>query len=291
MKKLLYRLLSAVLLCLLLSTTAFADMVPKESVQITLEGLGDRPCYATLLSQEDSTGPASAWDGVSEPEAWMLPGGDRAREAFYAFGNYQDPDGMYFLCQVFEVREGSFTWGYYPPGIFRVLLYFPDTGELTAGERLRRYAFESSFRASLQADGSLGTFTLGHFEKTNGLLDQLPGFLLRLGLTLAVELLLALAFGYRNRQSLGLIFKVNLITQALLNLILALELYYRGGGFFYFTHVVLLELTVFAVEGGVYAGNLPRRCPERPRAGLAWLYALAANLASFGLGLMLDKLL
>ena len=291
MKKLLFRLLNAALLCLLLSTTAFADMGPKASVKITLEGLGDRPCYATLLSQEDSTGPASAWDGVSEPEAWMLPGGDGAREAFYAFANYRDPDGMYFLCRVFEVREGSFTWGYYPPGTFRVLLFFPDTGELTVGEKLSRYAFESSFQAKLMPDGSLGTFTLGSFEKTNSLLDQLPGFLLRVALTLAVELLLALLFGYRNPQGLGLIFKVNLITQLILNLILGLDLYYQGGGAFYFVHVLLLELAVFAVEGGVYAGNLPRRCPERPRTGLAWLYALAANLASFGLGLGLDKLL
>ncbi len=56
------------ILCFILSfsifpLTARADTGPKPSVRITFKNMGDEVCYGTLLSETDSTGPASAWDG------------------------------------------------------------------------------------------------------------------------------------------------------------------------------------------------------------------------------------
>ena len=61
----------AILLCLVLVVATFpitanADMGPKASVRIWFENMGDEVCYGTLLSERESTGPASVWDGTEE---------------------------------------------------------------------------------------------------------------------------------------------------------------------------------------------------------------------------------
>ncbi|MBR6119757.1 MAG: hypothetical protein IKQ04_05500 [Oscillospiraceae bacterium] len=288
MKKTVHRLLTALLLCLLLSTTVFADMGPHFSVEIRIDGLEGRRCYATLLSRQESTGPASAWDGHSAPYGYLLDGMDREEglEAFYALGRYQDPDGYYFLKEFFLVEDGSFTWGYFPPDDFKLLLYFPDTGTLTAGEKLERYAFDSAYRCQLQPDGSLGSFT-----RTNGLTRQIPSFLLRAAATILIELLIAGLFGLVSKASVPLLIKTNLWTQLALNLVLALYSHSFGASGGMFTAVyVILELTVLAVETAVYVGGLPQRT-KRNSKKLCAVYALAANAASLALGLWLARLL
>ena len=288
MKKTACRLLTALLLCLLLSGTVFADMGPHFSVEIRIDGLEGRSCYATLLSRQESTGPASAWDGHSEPDEYLLDGMDRTEglEAFYALGRYQDPDGYYFLERFFRVEDGSFTWGYYPPDEFKLLLYFPDTGTLAAGEKLERYAFDSAYRCELRPDGSLGSFT-----RTNSLPRQIPAFLLRAAATILVELLIAGLFGLVSRASLPLLIQTNLWTQLGLNLVLALYSHSNGSsGAMFIAVYLMLELAVLAVETAVYMGGLPTRT-KRDSRKLCAVYALTANAASFALGLWLARLL
>ena len=93
-KKALTWVLLALLLTALLPVTAYADMGPKPSVQVTFENMDDRLCYGTLLSERESTGPAYVWDGNEEHiSLW----GDQDRNVWQAFVDYQDPDGFYFL--------------------------------------------------------------------------------------------------------------------------------------------------------------------------------------------------
>ena len=59
-------LLYLVLVAVAFPITANADMGPKPSVRIRFENMGDALCYGTLLSERESTGPASVWDGTEE---------------------------------------------------------------------------------------------------------------------------------------------------------------------------------------------------------------------------------
>lgn len=281
-------LLLTLVLSLLLSTTVFADMGPKPSVKIRIDGLGERPCIATLLSKQESTGPASAWEGElpeqpvhpTKSEQWNY-------DAFCAFAQYRDPDGFYFLQETFWVSEGDFTWGYYPPQTFKVLLYFPDTGELACGPVLERYAFRSEYRTSLEPDGSLG-----EFHRLTHRAEKLQAFGLRAGLTVLVELLLALAWGYRSGKAILLVLAVNLATQICLNLVLSLTVQTSGDGSIrYWLAFVFMELVVFLTEALIYRAKLPGLTPKRPKGGTAVCYALAANAASLVLGLWLEELL
>ena len=263
-------------------------MGPHASVEIQIDGLEGRRCYATLLSKQESTGPASAWDGYSAPQAYMLEGLDReeASRAFYAFGGYRDPDGYYFLQHVFLVEEGSFRWGYYPPGEFKLLLYFPDTDTLVSGEKLQRYAFDSAYRCALQPDGSLGQFT-----RTNNPLKQIPSFLLRVAATILLELLAALPFGYFKKRCLPLLIKTNLITQLSLNVLLIFHVHSVGSGASFTLLYVFLELAVLFAETMVYVTGLPARTQEHTAQRRIVCYSVLANAVSFGVGLWLAKLL
>ena len=288
MKRTTRMILLALLLSLLLSTTAFADMGPKPSVNIYIEGLEDRPCVATLLSEEKSTGPAGAWDGEYPPRPQKPTKEDRWRyDAFLAFADYRDPDGYYFLCETFLVTQGRFSWGYYPPSPFKVLLYFPDTGELLCGPKLERFAFRSDYQVTLNPDGSLG-----EFQRLTHLGEKLQAFAIRAGLTVLVELLLALAWGYRNKKAVLLVLAVNLATQMGLNLLLAFGAR-EGGywGFFYVLQFLGLELAIFIAEALIYGWRLPKLAPNRPKKSQAVAYALVANAASLALGLWLAKVI
>ena len=104
-------------------------------------------------------------------------------------------------------------------------------------------------------------------------------------ITLILELTWGiLLFGLRGPAQRTLIGKVNLATQILLNLGLCYGTLYLGpmwGNFLYFA----LEVLVFSVEAFVYNRYLPWPEGKKPHP---ILYALTANLLSFGIGLELN---
>jgi hypothetical protein len=280
MTKLISRIFVFLLICLLLSTAVFADMGPHFYVEVSVEmAEGQRPFYATLLSESPGTGPVGLWEGPSrtEEELAVMPASTRAA---YAMAAYEDPDGYYLLNEIFYCKDGSFTWGYMPPDTFKVLLWFPDTGELVCSESLNRFAFASVFQGTL-SDGVLKVVPV------RNVLGHILSFLVRLILTLVIEVGLAFLFGY----DFWPVLKINLITQIGLNIALALYVHSSGsGGFIFFTIYLMMELFIFLVEWGYYHGRLPETNPEHPGKFRVFLYALLANALSFGAGILLSMI-
>ena len=298
MKKLLRALLCAALLCPLLLSSAYADTGPKPSVGVSFTGIGDRPCYATLLSETPSTGPASVWDGDPDHayhkgnEEWA----DLDEDIWQAFVDYRDADGYYFLQWGWPVSDSDgLAWTYYPPSRFKVLLYFPDSGEFITSGVLERYAFHSYFDAAVtSADMTLAEDHASAEAAQEELdvaqrqqhLTELLCLAGRILLTLAAELLLALVFGFRQKRQLAAIAAVNVATQLALNaaLFVLYLLPHRYVGFIFF--YVLLELAVFAVEALLYC-RLLRPGTDKPILFIV-IYALCANVLSFVGGLILS---
>ena len=273
------RLFVFLLLSVMLATTAFADAGPKPSLEVRVEIEGEqREFYATLLSKEKGTvnhpvmeiDPNSHFVPETEPE--------RAEDAFL---RYQDPDGYYFLGEMFTSKTGSLKWNYYPPETFKVLLWFPDTGELVCSESLDCYAFESAFEVSF-ADGRLSA------KKQLDIPGKALGFLARVAVTLLLECWLAITFGYR--KGLRYVVAANVVTQLALNAGLAVCIHFIGGNwFFFYLAYLFLELLVFLAEWCYYSYKLPQTNPEHPHKRRVFAYALLANLLSFigGIGLNL----
>lgn len=177
-----------------------------------------------------------------------------SRETWEAFRNYPAPEGYYFLDNFQEYpgdADETFVWGYYPPNKFYVLLYNIETGTFYRSEEpVERYAFAARVLITLILELSWGI----------------------------------LLFGLRGTAQKNVIGKVNLATQIILNLGLCYGTLYVGpmwGGFLY----IALEVLVFAVEAFVYNRYLPWPEGKKPHP---ILYALTANLFSFGVGLALN---
>ena len=270
--------IAAIIACLLmlalLPTAAFADMGPKPSVRIGIEGLDpDEPCWGTLLSEEASTGPSRAYDGENARV------GEAGEDVWRAFVDYEDPDGYYFLQELWPCSEGQLWWTYYPPEEFKLLLYFPETGEFVSSGKCSAYAFTSWFDARL-SDGELA------LSKSYDYSGAIVNFAVRCALTVALECAAAyFIFRLRTPGRLKAVAAVNVITQLALNLVVNI-IAYLAGSFMIAFRFFLLECLVFAAEGALY-DMFFRRAGEPVPVKRCWALSLVGNLMSYALGLWL----
>ena len=286
MKRWIAMLLCAAVFCVMLPVPVYGDMGPKPSVVIDFEGLDGTAYYVTLLSEKETTGPFTALNDGNASYAHYQEGDD-GYEIFLKFVEYQDADGFYFL-QYFQdcTQTQQFQWTYYPPQAFKVLLYFPDTDEfLVSGQIYERYAFDSYFTADVSGVEGLSVLADAGIvlEKSYQYGWEVLSLLVRILLTILIELAVALLFGFREKKQFLFLVYVNTATQVLLNVLLNI-INYQAGWMAFFAFYVLLELFVFAVEAVLYSVYM-KKFGKKPVPG--WkpvLYAFVANAASFGAG-------
>lgn len=262
-----------------------ADIGPKPSVRITFQGMGKEPCYGTLLANEKSTGPFTAWNGVGEyPE-----GKNRKveKEIWEKFLEYQDGDGFYFLQNDFICHEtGKLEWTYYPPSTFKILLYYPEKDRFYVSKVYERYAFDSYFTVDMkEVFESKEAFPA---KKAYFYEGELESLFLRIFLTIGIEILIALFFGFRGKKLILFIAGVNVVTQIFLNVSLNLlyNSFFRIGLLFLFS---ALEVMVFMIEARFYEKYFKKFSAVEISRNKIMLYALFANAISFGVGLAIAR--
>lgn len=259
-------LLAMLLMFALLPACALADTGPKPYTSIKFAGFDGERYFVTLLAEDERYGP---WGVDNEYADYM---GDKA--IWEKFSAYSDPDGFFFWGEYEECTEtDSFKWSYYPPETFKILIYFPESDSFTAVPGIHeRFAFASFFNV----DGELNVTT--SYEMSM----QLWQLLLRIVLTIGIEILVALWFGFRAKKQLITITVTNVITQVLLNVALFV-LYLKRGAWAYIGWFIPLELAVFVIEAVTYKILLPRYS-ETEKEQRPVLYAFVANLLSMLLG-------
>ena len=284
MKKRLAALLLCILLSLTLSVTAYADIGPKASVRITFTGIEGETYYGTLLSQQRSTGPSTAWDG--NPEYAHYDRGDGGRAIWEKFVAYEDADGFYFLQEWWDCTESNaLRWTYRPPSVYKILLYFPESDSFLVSPIYEQYAFDSYYTVDL-SDLSAPLSAQRNYDYT----WELISLAARIVLTILLELAVALAFGFREKRLVAFIAAANVVTQVILNVALNLVNYYSGSLAFTLSYV-LFELIVFAAEAAAFAVLFQRFSESEQKRGKILLFAFVANALSFGLGLWLSHLI
>lgn len=281
MKHKVFAFIMCLMLVMAMTIPASADIGPKPSVQIEFTGMEGQTYYGTLLSMYESTGPASVWDG--NPEHADYQPGEEGYDIWLKFVEYQDADGYYFLQWWWDCSEtNQLNWTYYPPTPFKILLYFPETDTFYVSPVYERYAFDSYFTvdmSDLDADPMVA-------NKSYDYTWEIISLAARIILTIALELAIALLFGYREKKILGFLAIVNAVTQVGLNVALNIINYNSGSMIFTFNYV-LLEILVFAIEAIAYAVLLKKLSGKEQKPVKAVGYALVANAASFGFGLWL----
>ena len=277
-----------------LPITAKADMGPKPSVRIQFKNMGDDLCYGTLLSKEACTGPARVWDGTSRNEQLY----DLDRDIWKAFVDYKDPDGYYFLQRGWTVSEtGEIAWTYYPPGNFKILLYYPETKTFVSSGIYERYAFDTYYTVDMEGV-RIGSVEYNEDLSTNERINayrsynyrkELLSLAVRILLTIAIEMAVALLFGFLQKKQLKILALVNITTQLLLNLLLNI-IHYNAGPLIFIISYVFFEVIVFALEAGLYC-KLLKKVSEKEENWYYILYSFVANSASFWVGYYLATVL
>ena len=145
----LYALIVISLLLALFSAPANADTGPHPSVSVSFTNLPDSVHYATLIAEKESYGPHRA---VSKPQM------NDSYERFLASSAFLEvaaQTGYYYWGHLYEIEDGRIRWGYYPPQRFMILLYDEANSAVYASGVTERFAFDSTYRVTLQEDGTL----------------------------------------------------------------------------------------------------------------------------------------
>lgn len=279
MKKFTVMLISFILTLTLLSATVSADMGPKPSVNITFINMGSFTCYCTLLSQAKNTGPY----GVNESDNY------EGNDIETAFHNYKDKDGFYYLETYANITGGKrYSWSYYPPKTFKVLLYFPASNSFAISGIIETYAFDSNYTVDLRNLQIGKGEQLLEVKSSNSVGKEIAEFIIRVVLTVIIEFFIAYAFCFRKKEQIILIVVANIVTQILLNILLK-KAYITGGTFLFMIAYIPLEIVVFIAEGVIYSFGL-RFFSENGivSVGKCFGYSFTANLASFIAGVIIS---
>ena len=259
--------------------TVGADMGPKPSVVVTFENTGDELCYGTLLSKIDRSGPHQVWSGDEDDIQY------ENTEIFLAFAEYKDNDGFYFLQTLWNVSEkGEIAWEYYPPDIFKILLYYPERDTFVVSDIYESYAFDSYYTVDMSGLNIESVNTI-KAEREYQYVEEIISLVARIVITIAIEIAVAYAFGFDKKPQLLLLTVVNTVTQIALNITLNI-INYTMGYYDFIGWYAILELAVFALEALIY-GIIMNMLTDKPRKHSFYIiYALIANLASFWSGML-----
>lgn len=276
-KKILALALCAIIIIALVPSVAFADMGPKPSVEIEITGITGE-YYVTLLSKNKLNGPYSVYD--KELDNKYTYNEDVPDDIWQKFVDYKDSDGYYYLQYTKKLSgNDTYRWGYYPPYDFKILIYVPSTDTFLVSEAYERYAFSSYYKLDASLDTLIPTNNYNYCW-------EIFTLLLRIVLTIGIEIAVALLFRFNKVKQLLLILITNCVTQILLNLTLSI-INYLSGGLAYLIFFVIFEILVFIIEAIVYLIFMKKVSDEKPKAWLVLLYAFAANAASVGVGILL----
>ena len=287
--------LCALFVFMALPMTIHADIGPKASVRIQFKNMPDELCYGTLLSEKESTGPASVWDGIKE----HARKDEETADIWNAFVNYKDPDGYYYLQQHYKVSDtNEIAWTYYPPNRFKILLYYPETGTFVSSGIYERYAFDTYYTVDMEGidihnveyNEELSTNERIEAYRSYEYRQEMIGLAVRIVLTIVIEMLVALLFGFREKKQLVILAVVNIITQILLNVGLNI-INYNSGSMAFTIFYVLLEAVVFIVEAILYCTLLKKASMKKKKNWYYVLYSFIANLVSFIAGMIIANVI
>ena len=297
MKKKIWLYLSSFLIIFPFFTNiALADMGPKPSVDIDFKGLEGETYYVTLISKEESTGPYSKDKEISDLDMDKINGFNKFKES-------DDKDGYFFLGYLNLLNgNDNFSWGYYPPRTFKLKLYFPNRNLVLTSHPMKQYAFNSHYTADFSKKN------LDNFDKTDNIYMKngkdinlyksyshakaIISLLMRIIVTISIEILIAYAMFKPNAFQLNVIWLTNIFTQIILNIGLSI-VDYKLGGFAFIFFFIVFEILVFIIEAIIYKKKLnsPGIKNKNQSDINTSLYALVANLSSFVLGFGIHKLI
>lgn len=274
--KIKYLIIIILQLILFTGLTVKADTGPKPSVNITINFDVDSDVYVSLLAREKSNGP---YQEIVEGDHRY----NELSEMDLKFYEYAKTNDHYFWGYTKKLTKDDniYKWTYYPPFNFLVICYIESTNEfIVTSEELTRYAFDTYYQMDLENVN--GTYVLNNIKKNYNYTGEILHFLLRVVITLAIELTLAfLVFRFRGKAFL-VIAVTNIITQIGLNVLLNI-INYNSGSLSLIINYILLEILILVGEMIIYLIFIKKLDKSYSTIKII-MYSILANALSFILG-------
>lgn len=279
MKKLVLGIMCVFMVLMAFSISARADTGPKPHINIKINNFETETCYATLYAEKGGPSPVSFGDWNDIPE-----------DIKKAFSEYSDSEECRFVEDVWMIdsSDNVLNCGYMPPSSFKLVVYLPETDIFLESDIYERYAFESDYEVDIQQQDENGKLILK--KASYDYLGKTLSVLLRLILTLLIEISIAVAFGIKGKKSLLVLIATNVITQIYLNARMGIFEYKSGFGLGFSLLYIVLEIEIIIIEAIVYSIALKRTNEKTITSGKAAMYSLLANSASLFAGVILAML-
>lgn len=267
------------------SGVVYADTGPKPSVVLQLNGIEAKEYYVTLLSDKMGYGPWNNSKTVQESFSHIES--LEQQEIWNALNEYQLNSEYYFIGYFEECSEsGTFTWGYFPPERFKILVYLPEENRfIESKEVYERYAFDSYYTVNVNKDTGEILAT-----KSYDFTMELRSFFLRVFITIGIEIGIALLLFLHRKKLLMVIIVTNIVTQLILNVYLN-AVNYTGGSSEYYFKYLLIEGIIIVIEGMIYSAARKEFHEKGLSSRVLWGYAIGANVISFIAGMGISLLL
>ena len=287
MKKVIaYFIISLFIITLLFQSSSYANSPPPKDdfeLHLIFENVDNEyPCYATILWDEifeESNHKDSLYD--TDPQ--------KAYEISTAFASYKDVDNYNVPKTWWKCSEDTkLIWSTYRKGNFKVLIYLPDLEEFIVSKEYARGYADNYYSVNIKK--ALNNLKKGNhelkIEKGKGFKQEVNNLLWRMFFTIAIELFIALLFGFRKIKQILIIFFTNVFTQLLLNILMHLLIYNEVAD--YFIILIVVEFLVFILESSIYIKFL-NKFSKKPASNTKIVtYTFIANLISLFLGLLLS---
>lgn len=269
---------------------------PECSIVIEFSALEEQVYYTTLLLKwKTGLSPYTTSDKWTVTDNGKLYIDDEkyGKIPWRIFREYQDDDNFYFDSYVIRLDEDeTFIWGFYVPDEFKILVYLPQTGQFAVSDVYKRYAFDSYFSVKLENldINSLEDTLSVTIEKNYDYTWEIISLIVRIFVTIAVEILLALLFGLRKKNILLFIVITNIMTQTVLNVLLNASNYVAGPVAFIFSYV-FIGFLVFVIEVIAYSIYFKKVNKINGdyiiKKWVAPIYVLCASILSFVAGILI----
>ena len=279
MRKTLTLCIVLILSLYVMSIDIHADVGPKPTADILVIGIEENFYFDVLIEVQEEIEPLTSLELI-EMIDYNYYQNDYPSEVL---NGYQDDDGfasrtLYSFAPAsiskLDAEKNEFHLGYFnAPRVFKIVIVLEDD-TLIVSKVVERQLFNSNMTYDLTGvDLSSNQFGVGDVKENIPYNAYTLSLVVRVIITIAVELFILWLFKYRALKSYKLTGFINLITQTLLSLGLVFGYYFWGSLFGLFAVLIVGEFLVFVAEMAVYAIYLKEK-----GHGRAVLYGFVANL-------------
>ena len=277
------------------SEEVYADMGPKPTIQVKVDGLPEGNYDIAIITNQNSPG------GIGEIYSDDVKYLEIKYKLLYERLVKEEVPYQYIghINNYKQTTSIDYFWKYYAPSKFAIVIYDLDNDILYISEECQKYVYNKVYSIKYEDFEQINENT--YTFSTNGIIVYAPlgdnsiggsiavnvsMFILRMVLTIAIELLIALCFKF-TKESYKVIAITNAITQLVLNAVIILWGLFSGALFGPFVGLIIGEVIVFIVEPIVYKKKCLR---EDGTKKYIVLYAILANFitlaAGFGLNIL-----